>query len=114
MVAKQKGSDEISILEVSKGTIEFCVLGSTPLILNRMSEKASRELLLPRKKSQAERAANLKHNPPEEYRASAYRAKESDKKAPTRILLPATAFKGAMASVATDIPGAARAQIGRL
>lgn len=113
MVAKAKQSEEeISILEVSQGRVEVCVLGKTPIIMNRMSEKASRELLLPRKKTAADRAANLKHNPPQEYRASAYKSPSDS--APTRLLFPSTAFKKAMSSVAVDIPGAARAQIGRL
>lgn len=109
---KQQTTEEISILEVSQGRADVCILGKTPLILNRMSEKAARELLLPRKKTAADKAGSLKHNPPEEYRASAY--KSSDPKAATRLLLLSTAFKGAMRSVAVDIPGAAKAQIGRL
>jgi len=107
-----KSDAEISVIEISQGRIEFCVLGKTPLILNRMSEKAGRELLLPRKKTAADKAASLKHNPPEEYRASAYKAIGDE--APTRLLILATAFKGAMRSCAVDIPGAAKAQIGRL
>ena len=105
---------EISVLEVSQGRVEFCVLGSTPLILNRMSEKAKRELLLPKgKKSAADKAASLKHNPMEEYRASANKAAGAD--APTRLLIPSTAFKGAIRDVALDVPGEAKkAQIGRL
>jgi len=107
-----KANEEISILEVSQGRFECCILGRTPLIMNRMSEKAGRELLLPRRKTAADKAGSLKHNPPEEFRASAYRAVGED--VPTRLLLLATAFKGAMRSVAVDIPGAAKAQIGRL
>lgn len=113
MAAKKGASEEaVSIIEVKKGRFEVCILGRTPLILNRMSEKAARELLLPRKKTAADKAANLKHNPPEEYRASAYKTTGNDQ--PTRLLHLATAFKGAMRSVAVDIPGAAKAQIGRL
>ena len=33
------------ILKVSTGTFECCILGNSPLILNRMSEKAKHELL---------------------------------------------------------------------
>lgn len=112
MAAKKGDSESIDIIEVQQGRFEVCILGKTPLILNRMSEKAARELLLPRKKTAADKAANLKHNPPEEYRASAY--KSVGDKEPTRLLMLATAFKGAMRSVAIDIPGAAKAQIGRL
>jgi hypothetical protein len=103
---------EIDVLEVTRGRIEFCVLGTSPLIPNRLSEKVRRELLLPRKKTAADRAANLKHNPPEEYRASCYTSAGDGP--PTRILFPAVAFKSALASVALDIPGAVKAQIGRL
>lgn len=103
---------EINVIQISQGRIEFCVLGKTPLILNRMSEKASRELLLPRKKTAADKASSLKHNPPEEYRASAYKSVGND--APTRLLILSTAFKGAMRSCAVDIPGVAKSEIGRL
>lgn len=112
MAPKKKDTEEISIIEVQQGRFEVCILGRTPLILNRMSEKAQRELLLPRKKTAADKAANLKHNPPEEFRASAY--KTLGDKEPTRLLLMSTAFKGALRSVATDMPGSSKAAIGRL
>lgn len=112
MATKSKDS-EITVLEVTRGTIQFCVLGKTPLILNRMSEKAKRELLLPKgRKNAAEKAASLKHNPIEEFRASPYTT--PDDRAVTRLLMPSTAFKGALRSAALDMPGAAKAQIGRL
>lgn len=104
---------EISVLEITTGTFDVCVLGTTPLILNRMSQKAMRELLLPKgKKNAAEKASTLKHDPISEYRASAH--KSTDDKADTRLLILSTAFKGALRSVAVDMPGAAKAQIGRL
>ena len=109
---KDMSVETIEIMEVQQGRFDCFILGKTPLILNCMSAKAARDLLLPRKKTAADLAATLKHNPLEEYRASA--DKSEDPKAPTRLLLPATAFKGAMRSVAVDIPGAAKAQIGRL
>jgi len=112
MAKTKQDAQEVSIIEVQQGRFECCVLGKTPLILNRMSEKAARELLLPRKKTVADKAASLKHNPPEEYRASAYKTVGDSE--PTRLLMLSTAFKGAMRSVAVDIPGAAKAQIGRL
>lgn len=107
-----KKTEEISIVEIQKGRVDLCVLGASPLILNRMSEKAARELLMPRKKTAADKASNLKHDPIAEFRASFYRA--IGDKAETRLMMPATAFKGALRSVAVDIPGAAKAQIGRL
>jgi hypothetical protein len=101
----------VDILRVEKGTIEVCVLGTSPIILNRMSQKAQHELLMPRgRKNAAEKATTLKHDPIEEYRASAYRLSHG----PTQLAILATAFKGAMATAALDLPGAKKAQIGRL
>lgn len=106
-------SDIIEIIEVNQGRAEFCILGTTPLVLNRMSEKAKHELLMPRgRKTVVERATTLKHQPLEEYRASAHRL--SDEAAPTYLAILATAFKGAMKTAALDLPGARKAQIGRL
>lgn len=112
-IAVKKKEETIDIIEVSQGRIDFCVLGKTPFICHAMGKKVREELLLPSpRKNAAQKAANLKHNPPEEYRDSIYRAMTDD--SPTRILTPAMMFKAAMASVAIDIPGAAKAQIGRL
>ena len=59
------------IIEVTRGQFDCCVLGTSPLILNRMSEKAKRELLMPKgRKNAVERATSLKHIPVDEYRAS--------------------------------------------
>lgn len=100
------------VLKVSKGTFEVCILGTTPLILNRMSQKAKRELLMPKgRKTAIEKQMSLKHNPLQEYRDSAYRLPESQ---PTLLAVMASGFKGAMAGAALDMPGTKKAQIGRL
>jgi hypothetical protein len=99
------------VLKVSTGSIDLSILGTSPLVLNRMSEKAKHELLMPKgRKNAAERATSLKHIPIDEYRASAYTLKDG----PTLLALMATAFKGALRSAALDMPGAKKAQIGRL
>ena len=114
MAAKkaQATQEPVEILAISTSKVEFAIVGRTPLVLNRMSEKARHELLLPKKKSAAEKQSTLKHDPLQEYVASAYRSQDDD--APTRLLHLATAFKSAMKSAAIDMPGAAKAQIGRL
>ena len=60
MAMKPKATDaptEIEILSISQGEIQFAVVGVTPILFNRMSEKAKRELLLPKgRKSAAEKA----------------------------------------------------------
>lgn len=111
-MATKKDQVEISILEVTQETIEYCVLGKTPFICNRMSEKVKNELLFPKgRKSAAEKARSMKHNPFQEFRDSPYRLPEG---APTLIAHLATAFKKAIAGTALDIPGATKAQLSRL
>jgi hypothetical protein len=104
---------EISIVAITEGHLTLTVRGRTPLILNRMSEKAKHTLLLPPgRKTAADKAANLKHNPLEEFRASPYTIPGED--SPTLIALPAVTFKAAMGTAALDLPGARKAEIGRL
>jgi hypothetical protein len=101
------------VLKITTGTFECYVLGTSPIILNRMSEKVQRELLLPRgRKTEVEKATTLKHDPIAEYRASPYTLK--DTKQPTLLAQLATAFKKALMTAALDMPGARKAQIGRL
>ena len=110
---KKEQTTEIEIMRIRQGEVNLCIKGIAPLILNAMSNKAKHELLMPKgRKTAADKAQNLKHNPIEEYRDSVYKTRE--KSAKTRIYVPATAFKGAIASAALDIPGAKKAQIGRL
>ena len=114
MVTKATDSgSEIQILEVAKGVIDFCILGTSPLICNRMSQKVWNELLAPKgKKNAAEKASTMKHDPLREFRDSPYVM--TDPKAPTLLAILPTAFKRAMGTAALDMPGAKKAQIGRL
>lgn len=108
-----KKTVELDVLKVEHGRVEFLVLGTTPLILNRMSEKAMHELLMPKgRKTAAARASSLKHDPIAEFRASPYL--DPDESSPTFLQHLASAFKGAIKGAALDLPGSSRAQIGRL
>jgi hypothetical protein len=110
---KKDEQSEIVIHTVERGVLEFCVLGRSPLIMNRLSEKTKRQLLFPSgPKTQAEKTSTLKHEPLEEYRSSAY--KIMDPKAPALLGVLATAFKGAMGTAALDLPDTTKARIGRL
>ena len=114
MAAKVTAKDDtITILPISQGRQAFGLIGESPLIFNCMSEKAKRELLMPKgRRTRADRAESLKHNPPEEYRASIYRNLADD--APTRLMFPSPGVKGAMATAALDMPGTRKSEIGRL
>ncbi len=112
--AAAAASTEINVVEVKRQRVTVRILGTTPLIFNCMSEKARRELLLPPvAKNKQEKATTLKHNPYAEFRSSPNMS--ADPKAPTLLLIPATAFKAAICSAAIDLPGSAtKAAIGRL
>jgi hypothetical protein len=113
-MAKKQSTTEVSnIIEVATSTVVCCVLGTSPLVLNRLSEKAQHELLLPKgRKNAVDKASSLKHAPLQEYRDSAHRI--SDPSAPTLLAVPATAFKGSLRTAALDMAGASKSQIGRL
>lgn len=111
MASKKKTDDRIDVISIRKEHVTFCVIGKTPLINHRLSEKARMELLLPAKrKNVAERQSTAKHDPIAEFRSSPYTLTEG----PTLLALLGTAFKGALKSVALDMPGATKAQLGRL
>lgn len=112
---KAKGSkgSEIVIQKINTGKIDICVVGQTPLIFNRMSEKAWRELLLPSPpKNQAAKAAVLKHEPLNEYQASVYRTKDDN--AETELMLPVQCFKGAALTAALRVEGSSKTEMGQL
>lgn len=112
-MAKSPAPTEYEILRIARGEVTLHILSEMPLIFNRMAEKAKRDLLLGgRRKTEADKAQNLKHNPPEEYRASVYRNTGDD--CATRLRFPAPGFKGAMSTAALDIPGAKKSEVGRL
>ena len=112
-MATAKVETEVKVLEVTRSTLEFCILGTSPLIMNRMSQKAWFELLAPNgKKTSAEKASTMKHDPLKEFRDSPYVIDNPN--CPTLLGIMPTSFKRAMGTAALDMPGAKKAQIGRL
>lgn len=109
-----KNDGRIEITKISTETMHVCILGSNPIILNRMSEKAKHEFLLPNggKKTAAQKAVSLKHDPIREFRDAPYTLKDDN--APTYLAFLAAAFKAATRGAGIDMPGATKAQIGRL
>lgn len=109
-MAKKK--EEMQIVEITTEQFSCCILGKTPLIMNRMSEKVKQELLFPKgRKTAAEKRNSLKHNPIQEFKDAPYRIENEN--SPTYLAHLATAFKHAIAGAAVDIPGSTKAQIGR-
>lgn len=113
MATKKAKTSQIDVLQIKTSKMTVCVLGKTPLILHRLSQKAQRELLLPgKKKNAAEKAALPKHAVIEEFRDAPYLA--SGEGHSTYIRHLPTTFKAALRNAALDIPGATKAQLGRL
>jgi len=109
--SKTVESPEIQVATVQTGSIHIKVLGDSPIILNKMSEKAKHQLLMPTgRMNAAQKQTSLKHDPVAEFRASATQLPDG----PTLLGIDATAFKGAMMTAALDLPGTKKAQIGRL
>ena len=109
---KKQNESEIQILEISQGELNVCIVGESPLIYNRMTNKGAQELLMPKgKKTAAEKASSVKHDVLREYRDSPYVVIGDG---PTRLQLPSVMFKKAMMVAALDLPGAKKAQMGRL
>lgn len=105
--------ESVAILPISQGEVRFHIVGTSPLYFNRIQEKAKRELLLPHgRMNDAAKAANQKHDPVAEFRGSVYRHPGNG--FPTRLKFPADGFKGALRTAALDMPGAKKAEVGRL
>ena len=107
-------SDKAIIIEEFKtGVIRVPLLGVTPFICNRQSEKTKRELLFPaEKKTRAHQALTLKHDPLREYQASPYLSDDPDSL--THILMKGGAFKSAACDSAVDSETLKAAQVRRL
>lgn len=112
-MAVKKVDAEIAIQEIHTKRVTAHIIGKTPLIMNRFSEKARQEMLLPAlKKNRAEKATSLKHDPIAEFRGGLYISR--DKNAPTAIHLPTNAFHKAVGQAAIDVPGQAKSVMLRL
>jgi hypothetical protein len=114
-MATKKVSGILEAIEIEPllvGSMKIWIKGRTPLICNRMAAKGAREILFPGgRKGKAEKEQSLKHDPLNEYRNSmTLRAGNGE----TRVVFPAPAVKGAMATAALETRGTNRTQIGRL
>lgn len=112
---KEIRESALEISQIELDDLTFRLVGVSPLILNRQSEKAKHSLLLPApRQNKAQREQTLKHIPTDEFQASPYRNTGVYSKEPTLLHLPGGMFKKSLSQAAIDIPGASKAQIGRL
>jgi hypothetical protein len=110
---KPVDSGEIVIQQVKTHTIDFCILGTSPLIMNRMSQKVWFELLAPKgKKSMAEKASTMKHDPLQEFRNAPYMI--SNEKSAAALGVMSSGFKKAMGTAALRSPGVKKTEINQL
>lgn len=111
---KKKDGQEKSVLVVraEEAIFNAVLVGRSPLVINRMSEKAKHELLWPRRKTTAYKEQTMKHDPIQEFRDSIHRLESPSE--PTLLGIPSASPKLACAAAALDTPGAKKAQVGRL
>jgi hypothetical protein len=113
MKPKMQNESQVSITEIQLTQVSFHLVGVSPLVPHAVSFKNKGQLLFPSgRKSAAEKATSMKHDPFDEFRDAAYKFKDNDQ--PTRLYMPGGAFHSAMANAAIDMVGAKKAQIGRL
>ena len=121
-MTKTNTPETITITPLEMESVSFWLVGKTPLMLNALANKSTvsrgvQELLFPSpKKTQAQKAQTLKHDPRFEFRTSSHTF--SDPSTPTLIALPATAVKGAMRSAGllmkASNKSASKAMLGKL
>ena len=105
--------DTMDVLKIEMGEVYFHIVGTTPMIMNRLPAKAAQQLLLPpKRRNRAELESSLKHDPVGEFRNAV--CLNRDTKTPALFHLPDGAFRKAIAQAALDIPGAKKAEVGRL
>lgn len=109
-MAVKKAETEVTIAALEMARTTFRIVGTMPLFQNRMAEKAKQTLLIGGRKKTAADKAQIKHNPPEEFRSSV----EMMQDGPTAIGMRTVAIKGAMATAALETAGITKTSVRRL
>lgn len=111
--AQKEQETQVMIEPFAQRRIQVCLLGTTPFVCHRQSEKTKRELLFPsRKRNKQAMERTLKHDPIQEYRDSPYL--DGNTEGPTLILMKGGAFKSAACDSAVDTEDIKAAQVRRL
>ena len=110
--SKASETEVISVDVIQTEELPILLTGTTGLYCHRMSQKASKDLLLGGKKKTAADKQKIKHHPLEEFRNSMYY--DEDRQPDAAIFFPVVAFKRAMRTIATELPGLKGTQVDRL
>ena len=101
---------EIQVPLLKRGSVKLRIIGTTPLLQNRMANKVKQGLLVgTKKKTKAERV-EIKHDPLSEFRNAA----EILTDGPTALGLRVVAIKGAMCTAALETAGITKTSAQRL
>ena len=112
MVNVKTSSTAMDIRPLDRQKIEVFVVSDSALFFNSMNAKAKRDLLMPPpKKTSAEKARNLKHDPRAEFRNSIYSLRDGSE---TLLGFPAAGFKAAMAAAALVTEGVKKSDVQKL
>lgn len=110
MAVKKAEAGTLHIDALKQGRVKLRMIGNTPLYFNAMSAKAKRSLLIGGAKKTAAERKEIKHDPEQEFRDSAYRKRDGE----TLLCFPAPGVKGAMATAALETPGVTKTSVQRL
>jgi hypothetical protein len=102
-------SPEFFVTRLMRGEARLRLIGTMPMYQNRMAEKAKQTLLVGGARKGVAERAQIKHNPPEEFRSAA----EILPDGPTALGLKVRAIKGAMAEAALATPGLNKTDVHR-
>lgn len=108
-----KATNELVIHQLGRKIMTVTIIGTTPLIMNSMSAKAQRSLLLGGQRKTAAEKAAVKHHPTQEFRSSIYKYSDAEGD-DTRVYMPGGAIKAAMCTAALETAGATKTGIKRL
>ena len=107
---KKTTNTSVTIDALKQGRITLRMIGHTPIIFNRMAEKAKRDLLIGAGRKTAAQKKDIKHNPELEFRSSIHKMADGD----TLLGFPAPGVKGAMATAALETSGVNKTSVNRL
>lgn len=110
MALKKVEAGTLQIDALKQGRVKLRLIGRTPLYMNSMSIKAKRDLLIGGGKKTAAEKKEIKHDPENEFRASAHKKSYGE----TLLCFPAPGVKSAMATAALETAGVTKSSVQRL